>query len=52
MPVGVARVGRVGRVGRVARVGGEEKKHEEAWMAAPQPGDRRVIYQIYQQGPI
>ena len=27
---------------------GEEKKHEEAWMAGPQAGDR-VIYQIYQQ---
>ena len=40
VPVGVA---------RVARVGGEEKKHEEAWMAAPESGDRRVIYQIYQQ---
>ena len=39
MPVGVA---------RVARVGGEEKKHEEAWMAAPESGDP-FIYQIYQQ---
>ena len=43
VPVGVA------RVARVARVGGEEKKHEEAWMAAPESGDRRGIYQIYQQ---
>ena len=42
VPVGVARVGRVGRVG------GEDKKHEEAWMAAPESG-ARVIYQIYQQ---
>ena len=40
VPVGVA---------RVARVGGEEKKHEEAWMAAPESGDRRGIYQMYQQ---
>ena len=38
----------VARVARVARVGGEEKKHEEAWMAAPESG-ARVIYQIYQQ---
>ena len=45
VPVGVA------RVARVCQGGGEEKKHEEAWMAAPQPGDRRVIYQIYQQRP-
>ena len=44
VPVGVARVARVCQGLR-----GEEKKHEEAWMAAPQPGDRRVIYQIYQQ---
>ena len=42
VPVGVA------RVARVARVGGEEKKHEEAWMAAPESGDP-LIYQIYQQ---
>ena len=28
--------------------GGEEKKHEEAWMAAPESGDP-LIYQIYQQ---
>ena len=28
--------------------GGEEKKHEEAWMAAPESG-ARVIYQSYQQ---
>ena len=41
VPVGVA---------RVARVCGEEEKHEEAWMAGPQAGDR-VIYQIYQQRP-
>ena len=39
VPVGVA---------RVARVCGEEKKHEEAWMAAPESGDP-LIYQIYQQ---
>ena len=42
VPVGVA------RVARVARVVGEEKKHEEAWMAAPESG-ARVIYQICQQ---
>ena len=46
VPVGVAKVA---RVARVARVGGEEKKHEEAWMAGPESGDRRGIYQIYQQ---
>ena len=44
VPVGVA------KVARVARVGGEEKKHEEAWMTAPE-SSARVIYQIYRQRP-